>query len=60
VILAAFAIDKLKLIADFLNIKLPALSAFQALIKAKSPVIASSRMYGFPSNVLDLKNSVTF
>ena len=53
VVLAAFAIDKLKLMADFRNMRLPALSDFHAFINAKSPVIASSRINGFPSNVLD-------
>jgi hypothetical protein len=44
VMLAAFAMGKLKLFADFLNITLPALSAFHAFIIAKSPVIDSSNI----------------
>ena len=42
--LAAFAIGTLKFLADFLKTRLPYLSAFQALMSAKSPVMASSMM----------------
>ena len=38
----------LKLRAVLLNIKLPALSAFFAFTKAKSPTIASYNKYFFP------------
>lgn len=55
VILAALHMGALKFLADFLNIKLPALSAFQALMSAKSPVIDSSRIYVVPLNTLDFK-----
>ena len=55
VTLAALAMTKLKLIADFLKIIFPALSAFHPRMRAKSPLMASSRMYGFPSKVLDYK-----
>ena len=44
VILAALAMGRLKLLAVILNTRLPALSAFQAFTRAKSPVIPSSMM----------------
>ncbi len=49
-ILAALHIGKLKFLVDFLNMRLPSLSAFHALIKAKSPVMDSSRTYVAPLN----------
>ena len=44
VTLAAFAMGTLKFLADFLKTRFPLLSAFHALMRAKSPVMASSIM----------------
>ena len=44
VTLAAFAMGALKFLADFLKTRFPLLSAFHALMSAKSPVMASSMM----------------
>lgn len=49
--LAALHITGLKLRADLRKIRLPASSAFHALIRAKSPVMARSRIKFCPSNV---------
>jgi hypothetical protein len=53
VTLAALAIGKLKFLVVLRKIKLPTVSAFHALINAKSPVIASSSKYVTPLNILD-------
>ena len=44
VTLAAFAMGTLKFLADFLKMRFPFLSAFHALMSAKSVVMASSIM----------------
>jgi hypothetical protein len=49
--LAAVHISALKFLAVLLNIKFPALSAFFALINAKSPNIDCSRTYFLPLNI---------
>jgi len=50
--LAAVAISALKFLAVLLKYKFPNVSAFWALIKAKSPKIVSYSTYFLPLNVL--------